>query len=704
MKKTKRSFWKLIFLALACTFLFVLIILLLIWQRLDGQQSLLIKDIAYANAYYLLALITIVPVALWVIFEICFTRFYLPLKRIPAEISLIYRTNLAHRLALEGSGDIIELSEAINDFARRYEYLNDHISEEIDKAGRAMEKDRNLLASIMAELPLGIIICNSKGRILLFNTQAKGQFGRNREKEGSEYFLGLGRSIYHLIDRLLINQALNEVHERLARRKRRVASYFVTHIEEHVLILVETIPVLDQEQQLSGFVLSIRDISETVARYETIRKSLISFAAEISACCARISALLNGQQPCAVEDRLAVEHCLRELQAGYSSVSSEILDAAFETIPLGKLEVDHFLFLVQKTAGLEKNIRINVAASSPNSRILGDTYSFVAAFVFIVEHLAGLTSLDEFTLSVHSAEKEVTFIFSWEGPGIERAEIDKIVDRKIAALTRLGYVLKQNKASFIPLIGPDQRCTQLRISARAELALPHPGHRRSPVTTTSRPEYYDFNLFHLEDENPDLLNSRLSALTYSVIDTETTGLDPDGGDEIIALGAVRIVNNRIAYDDCFDQLVNPGRDIPFASFKIHGIDPAMVADKPAITAVLPAFKRYVSDTVILGHDVAFDLKMLKLKEVQSGIAFPNPVLDTLLLSAMLHPVHKQHDLGSIARRLGVTIVGRHTAIGDAIATAEVFIRLIPILQSKGIETLGEAIQASKRTYFRRLRY
>jgi DNA polymerase III subunit epsilon len=98
------------------------------------------------------------------------------------------------------------------------------------------------------------------------------------------------------------------------------------------------------------------------------------------------------------------------------------------------------------------------------------------------------------------------------------------------------------------------------------------------------------------------------------------------------------------------------------------------------------------------------MKMLKVKEKSTGIKFLNPVLDTLLMSAVLHPIHKQHDMENIARRLGVNIIGRHTALGDAIATAEIFLKLFLILKSNGILTLKDAIAASKKTYYARLKY
>ena len=164
------------------------------------------------------------------------------------------------------------------------------------------------------------------------------------------------------------------------------------------------------------------------------------------------------------------------------------------------------------------------------------------------------------------------------------------------------------------------------------------------------------------------------------------------------------MNNKIVYQDLFEELVDPKRDIPLESYNIHGINYEMVAGKKDINAVLPLFKNYTSQSVLVGHNIAFDMKMLKVKEQTTNIKFSNPVLDTLLLSAILHPSQEKHDMESIAKRLGVDILGRHTALGDAIATAEIFLELITILNSNGILTLKDAINASQRTYYARLKY
>ena len=198
-----------------------------------------------------------------------------------------------------------------------------------------------------------------------------------------------------------------------------------------------------------------------------------------------------------------------------------------------------------------------------------------------------------------------------------------------------------------------------------------------------RPEFYDFDLFGRRELGGALAERSLSELAYTVFDTETTGLDPSLGDVILQIGATRIVAGKLRRGECFEQLVDPGRSIPEAGIAIHGITPAMVAGQPPIERVLPAFHAFVADTVLVAHNAAFDMRFLQMQQQRAGLRFDQPVLDTLLLSSIVHPHQTSHGLDAIAERLGVPVLGRHTALGDALVTAEVFLRLLPLLQEIG---------------------
>ncbi|MDP6343882.1 MAG: exonuclease domain-containing protein [Alphaproteobacteria bacterium] len=190
----------------------------------------------------------------------------------------------------------------------------------------------------------------------------------------------------------------------------------------------------------------------------------------------------------------------------------------------------------------------------------------------------------------------------------------------------------------------------------------------------------------------------LEDLTFVVFDTETTGLEPSNGDRIVQIGAVRVVGGEIQHDEVFDELVHPGRSIPARSTRFHGITDEMVAAKPPVDQVLRQFHEFCGDCVLVAHNAAFDLKFLEIAQGLGGPTFAQPVLDTLLLSAVLERKARDHGLDAIAQRHGINLVGRHTALGDSLATAEVFLCLLPLAQERGTRTLGEAIRLSNRAW------
>jgi DNA polymerase-3 subunit epsilon len=125
--------------------------------------------------------------------------------------------------------------------------------------------------------------------------------------------------------------------------------------------------------------------------------------------------------------------------------------------------------------------------------------------------------------------------------------------------------------------------------------------------------------------------------------------------------------------------------------KFHGITDDMVVNKPPLTVVLPQFKAYAADAVLVAHNAAFDLKFIRMREAECGIVFDNRVLDTMLLSAFVDGTADNQSLDAIAERYGITLTDRHTALGDSLTTAAVLLRLIDGLEAKGISTLDQAM-------------
>jgi DNA polymerase-3 subunit epsilon len=241
---------------------------------------------------------------------------------------------------------------------------------------------------------------------------------------------------------------------------------------------------------------------------------------------------------------------------------------------------------------------------------------------------------------------------------------------------------------------------------RVDASVPAPARKAPRPGWHHRPEFYDFDLFQNRDdamESEVWRHKPLDSLSFTVFDTETTGLNPLA-DQIIQIGAVRIWNRRLLTEEIFEQLVDPERPIPKESTAIHGIQDAQVKGQPHIDSVLQEFHAFCGETVLIAHNAAFDMRFLQLREPSSGVRFVQPVLDTLLLSACVHPEHDDHSLEAIANRLGVACAARHDAVQDAFITAQVFLKLLPLLMQEGIQTLEQALEASKKTRYARVRY
>lgn len=175
--------------------------------------------------------------------------------------------------------------------------------------------------------------------------------------------------------------------------------------------------------------------------------------------------------------------------------------------------------------------------------------------------------------------------------------------------------------------------------------------------------------------NSKTLDDKLENAVFSVVDTETTGLDINEA-RIINVAAVKVQNFKII--DFYNSFINPEIEIPKDSIKWHNITDEMVQDKPTVSEVLPDFINFIDDSIVVGHHINFDIKMINKEMMSSfGCQMNNYWLDTMLIYA--HAIIKKdghYGLDHLLDIYSVTCNGRHTALGDALATAEVFSKMI----------------------------
>ncbi len=230
----------------------------------------------------LIVIFLFLVVCLWSL-ESVFRNYIRPVSKIADGIDLINSSNPSYRLSGTGGADFRRLCNRINEAAQRYESLSKHVEERVQRARANSEQEKNTLAAIVAELPEGVLICNPEGRILLYNNRAKfllaGDLPPNDQETDSDLrgpgrYIGLGRSVYGIIDENLLGHVLEQISEKLRKNDPELASYFVVPGTDDRLLRVEAVPVLDPGRQFTGLILILYDITRQLETDSDINLAL----------------------------------------------------------------------------------------------------------------------------------------------------------------------------------------------------------------------------------------------------------------------------------------------------------------------------------------------------------------------------------------------------------------------------------------------
>lgn len=644
---------------------------------------------------------------------------------------LMLEANREFRIAETGPAEVRAVARAANALADQRDALLSDIEAQIRRANQTVEEEKNRLAALMAELTQSVVVCNIDGRILLYNSRARREFcsmSRAPGVAGGGELIGLGRSIYAVFDRNLVNHALENIQYRLRRSEVQPVAHFVTANEGGQLLRVRISPVMTgggdaeggsgdepAERRLTGFILMLDNITHDFEQESRRDHMMHSLTEGNRAALANIRAASEMLEYPDLEPDLRKR--FRKLIRQEVEAMSENLDRAASMFadtlkarwPLEEMDGADLVAAAQRHIESRLDISVQLEQLDESLWIRVDSFSLLQALRFLVSRLEEELRLREVGIRLTASGRLVHLDLVWSGAELGA---DKAASWERAPMSAAGESSPLTVRDVIDRHGGEiwlERDKQDEERWFFRLLLPgaSPREQVDPsafIRSEGRPEYYDFDLFKWSEKSHELDDRALTELTYTVFDTETTGLNPSEGDEIIQVGATRIVNCKMLRHESFEQLVDPRRSLSPESIPIHGIQPEMLEGQPTIDKVLPAFHAFASDTVLVGHNAAFDMRFLQMKEKLTGLAFDQPVLDTLLLSAVVHPNQDSHRLDVIAERLNVPVVGRHTALGDAIVTAEIFLKMIPLLADKGIRTLREAREAAEQTYYARIKY
>jgi DNA polymerase-3 subunit epsilon len=725
--------------------------LALVWADLEPAERSAATALLRPRAGLLMLLGLALPLLVWAAVAHWWARWPGAARRLREEVAIAATAHAGHRIAPGGSREMRALAVAIDTLAQAHGRLQGDLEARIAGAQAALSDETRRLAALMSQLTFGVLVCNRDGRILLYNGRAvellasRSRGAAGAADDDAEMAVGLGRSVHTLLERRAIEQAWQQIERRWRGGEPLGAAKFAAAPADYraaapardanagtpataangrgLLLQVQLVPTLGVAGEPAGYVLLLDDVTRHVQERgereallhhltEGLRGALASLRAALQALQRYPGMAVERRQQLVAAAHDQAERLAHELQAA----TRGDLGSAGRGWPTEDVRAADIAHAVQHRLRAEAAIDCRLEPGGARGWLRADSHGLVALLAACARRLVEEVGARDLVLAADATDLRWDLgwtggalpagrIEAWEAANLDdaggapTATLRDLLDRHGAELwvpapTAPRASLVPNPPNAVPGAAEPARqrlCLQLGAMCRAAPAAV------AAVPAGSRPIAYDFDLFHQAGQSLELDQTPLAALHFTVFDTETTGLRPSEGDEIIAIGAVRIVNARLLEQERFDRRVRPRRAVRASAEAVHGISTAELAGEPPLEQVLPAFARFCGDSVLVAHNAAFDMRFLELARQRTGVRFDQPVLDTMLLSAAAQPGlgRGEHHLEQLAARLGLAVEGRHQALGDALTTGRVLLKLLPLLAERGIRTLADARRASQ---------
>jgi DNA polymerase-3 subunit epsilon len=623
---------------------------------------------------------------IWYLFDSNVAR---PIDRLAGALRARAHTDVTGEMDAAIARYLGDLAPAAQAAATRLAETRNALAEAVARETSRLTSEKARLEALLADVPVGVVLCSGDHQLVFYNSPVVDLIGAGGVP-------GLDRTLFDYLREGPVRMAYARLIEA---GDADAASDILCATVAGARVLAARMRLVGGEAgAVPGYVLILRDVTADMSdltRREALMAEIFDRIRRPAANLSTLIAVLPEDE--AMPARLAV--ALREEVAMLATAVTDLSRRHDEA------RSDGGLLGMTRAADLLDSLRARLdLAGLPSHgqdaaplllRCSGfEVIALLSALALRVS-AAGLVEAGSqgFRLAVAEEDGGAMIRLGWQGRPLGMGQLDQWLAEPIEAggMDRTGAAVLATHATDIwPETGAEggqALCLPIRV-ARREVKRPKP---------LQRAVVYDFDLLG-RVRHDHVAEARLESLTYVVFDTETTGLLPQQGDEIVQIAAVRIVNGRRLEGEVFDTLVNPGRPIPPASTEVHGITDQMVADAPSVAEAVARFHQFAQGAVLVAHNAPFDMQFLRRQEPGLGVVFDMPVLDTVLLSAVIFGQHDVHSLDALSHRLGITIPeeARHTAIGDTVATADAFLKLVPMLKGRGLASFGDVLGEVRR--------
>ncbi|WP_417523720.1 exonuclease domain-containing protein [Marinovum sp.] len=606
---------------------------------------------------------------IWRLFDENLAR---PMQALAAQMRVLAHAEEAQLPAPETARHLGDLAPAAQAIAERLSATRSDLALAIERETTRLAEEKARLAALLADVNAGILLCSAEHTVVFYNTVARDLLQDSNAPR-----------LDQPVTACLREGPLLDAYERLSQvGARRRETQFLAATPDGRAMFTATMRLVDHgAARTGGYALTLRDVTADIrlhAERETLLSEMIEDMRRKAANLDTLSRLRSaGGDP--VEQAFQQE--TRDLAQAVDTFGTRYNEITEGWWPRAEIAARD---LMDSLRARLRGDGVRFGAEHVPLAVLCDGFMIVS----LAAHLAGrlaARSGDEVAvaLGTGAGPDEALLTLETSGAPVPLSELEAwLADPLDAAQPELtGRLVLARHASDV---WPEPAGT-----GRARLCLPLPR-----VEETGDPllrgAVYDFSLFEKSRVAP-LADTALGDLTYVVFDTETTGLLPSHGDEIVQIAALRVVGGRLLTEEQLDTLVDPGRPIPESSTKVHGITGEMVEGAPDIAVAGRRLHDFSKGAVLVAHNAPFDIAFFHKHADDIGRDFDNPVLDTVLLSAVLFGITEDHTLDALCARLGVTIpeADRHTAMGDTLATARVFVKMLEMLTAQGFDSFGQ---------------